>query len=74
MKIKVNGTEQVHINALSISDLLTRNKVVNPEMVSVQVNGEFLDRAEFSVTNVAENDEVDYIYFMGGGQVNLIRN
>jgi sulfur carrier protein len=36
-------------------------------MVSVQLNGEFVDRANFSIINVREGDEVDFLYFMGGG-------
>jgi sulfur carrier protein len=36
-------------------------------MVSVQLNGEFLKREEFDSTLVREKDEVDFLYFMGGG-------
>lgn len=71
MKVKVNGTDQVYENALSISELLKANKVDKPEMVSVQINGEFLDRSEFGSTLTKENDEVDFLYFMGGGQGNV---
>lgn len=68
MKVKVNGEEQIFVNAVSISDLLQLNKVDKPEMVSVQLNGEFVERDDFHATNVNENDEVDFLYFMGGGQ------
>lgn len=70
MKVKVNGADQVIENVLSISELLKTNKVDKPEMVSVQINGEFLDRSAFESTLVKENDEVDFLYFMGGGQEN----
>ena len=37
-------------------------------MVSVQINGEFVDRGDFNSTLVNDNDEVDFLYFMGGGR------
>jgi sulfur carrier protein len=36
-------------------------------MVSVQLNGEFVDRQQFAATMFKEGDEVDFLYFMGGG-------
>jgi sulfur carrier protein len=36
-------------------------------MVSVQVNGEFVGRDDFSTFLVNNGDEVDFLYFMGGG-------
>jgi sulfur carrier protein len=36
-------------------------------MVSVQVNEEFVDREEFATLQLNEGDEVDFLYFMGGG-------
>lgn len=71
MKIKVNGADQVIVNSLSIAELLKANKVDKPDMVSIQINGEFLDKSEFGSTTVKENDEVDFLYFMGGGQEKL---
>ncbi|HNX55296.1 MAG TPA: sulfur carrier protein ThiS [Prolixibacteraceae bacterium] len=66
-KIKVNGKEQELDSPVSVIDLIKKNDVEQPEMVSVQVNGEFVDRANFSVVNVKDGDEVDFLYFMGGG-------
>jgi len=67
MKIKVNGAVQEIEAGLSIANLLIRNKVEQPEMVSVQLNGEFVQRDRYAVTTLKENDEVDFLYFMGGG-------
>jgi sulfur carrier protein len=66
-KIQVNGKEQEIDTPISIIDLIKRNNVEQPEMVSVQLDGEFVDRAHFSVVHVNEGDEVDFLYFMGGG-------
>lgn len=67
MKIQVNGTEQEIEGAISLLDLIKENKVEQPEMVSVQINGEFILREKFNSTIVSEGDEVDFLYFMGGG-------
>ena len=66
--IQVNGKEQI-IEAASISvlELIKLNNVLNPDMVSVQLNGEFVDREVYTSTLVNANDEVDFLYFMGGG-------
>lgn len=67
MKIKVNGQEQELASGISLADLLKVNAVKNPDMVSVQVNGEFVDKADFATETVKDNDEIDFLYFMGGG-------
>ncbi|OFX43940.1 MAG: thiamine biosynthesis protein ThiS [Bacteroidetes bacterium GWE2_41_25] len=69
MKIKVNGKDQsIQKNAVSISDLLKLNKVESIEMVSVQLNGNFIDKKIFDKISLKENDELDFLYFMGGGE------
>ena len=40
-----------------------------PEMVSVEYNGEMLERDTFDTTQVKEGDSVEFLYFMGGGQL-----
>ena len=54
--------------AISIADILIKNNVKKPEMVSVQLNEKFVAPELFQSTIVTENDEIDFIYFMGGGQ------
>ncbi len=69
MKVRINGEETVvGEEAVSVSRLLELNNVEMPDMVSVQLNGGFVDREEFGRTTVAEGDEVDFLYFMGGGR------
>jgi sulfur carrier protein len=68
MKIIVNGKEQdLKGDSLSLLHILTENNVKKPEMVSVQLNGEFIDQDNFNHIFVKEKDEVDFLYFMGGG-------
>jgi len=66
--IKVNGDAQEVTLPITLSALIAQNKVSQPEMVTVQLNGEFVERADFAVTQLKAGDEVDFLYFMGGGQ------
>jgi sulfur carrier protein len=68
MKFKVNGEFQTAEQASpTLADILVRNQVERPEMVSVQLNGRFVDSKLYSTTHLQENDEVDFLYFLGGG-------
>lgn len=67
--IKVNGESQVVELPLTVEKLIKQNNVENPELVSVQVNEEFLDRNEYAKRQVEEGDEIDFLFFMGGGQI-----
>ena len=68
MKIVVNGKEQeLKEEKTVVADLLSINDVKMPEMVSVQVDGEFVARENFAGTILQEGNAVDFLYFMGGG-------
>ena len=66
-KITVNGESQEVQLPLSLTELIKQNDVQQPEMVSVQVNDDFVDRAEWDGLQIKEGDTVDFLYFMGGG-------
>jgi len=68
-KIKVNGNEQEISYLVSLTELITLNNVAQPSMVSIQLNGEFVVRDDYDSTFVNEGDEVDFLYFMGGGSI-----
>ncbi len=68
MKIKVNGKDhEFNNNQIGLIELLQQNKVTRPELVSIQLNGIFVKREAYQETIVNENDEVDFLFFMGGG-------
>lgn len=68
MKLTINGrTDTIEKERLSVIELLQMKDVEMPEMVSVQLNGDILERSDFDSTFVAEGDEVEFLYFMGGG-------
>jgi sulfur carrier protein len=66
-KIQVNGNKQEVESSISLIELIKKNDVAQPEMVSVQINGEFVDREDYDSTLIKDGDEVDFLYFMGGG-------
>jgi thiamine biosynthesis protein ThiS len=69
MSVIVNGKiQEISGNSIALLDLIKNNDVKQPDMVSVQHNGAFVDRAKYSQTIIKTNDEVDFIYFMGGGE------
>jgi sulfur carrier protein len=69
MTLTINGKrEQVEVDTLTVTDLLKIKDVAMPDMVSVQVNGDVLGRGDYAATLVKDNDEVEFLYFMGGGR------
>ena len=68
-KIIVNGEAQEVQLPISLTELIRKNNVLQPEMVSVQVNDDFVDRDEWDKVTIKEGDAVDFLYFMGGGNI-----
>jgi len=66
-KITVNGESQEVNLPLSLTELIKQNNVEQPDMVSVQVNDDFVDRTEWDGIQINDGDNVDFLYFMGGG-------
>jgi thiamine biosynthesis protein ThiS len=67
-KILVNDEAQEVNLPLTLSELILLNKVLQPDMVSVQINGEFVNREDFDTAGINDGDTVDFLYFMGGGK------
>ena len=68
MLLIINGKEENVPNAVNVTDLLKERGVEAPEMVSVELNSEILNRNDFSNTYLKENDKLEFLYFMGGGE------
>jgi len=70
MTVFVNGEEKSLGNpGVTVLELLSMSDVESPDMVSVQLNGDIIKRAAFETTEIKENDEVEFLYFMGGGSL-----
>ena len=68
MQITVNGEnnelEEIEVNLLKLLEL---RKVESPEMVAVQLNGEFIEMNNYSSTYLKSGDDIEFLFFMGGG-------
>ena len=68
MNIKINGKEETLDNQkVTITELLKIKNVDMPDMVTVEHNGDILDREKFETTQVNDGDVIEFLYFMGGG-------
>ena len=69
MRLTINGEKkEIAPESMTVTELLIHQGVEMPDMVSVQVNGDFIERDAFDSKVVKEGDEVDFLYFMGGGR------
>jgi len=67
MQLTVNG-KSVEAAATTVTKLLVELDVKNPDQVAVELNGEIVDRAAYGDTRVNEGDQLEFLYFMGGGR------
>jgi len=66
MHITVNGQAKT-VAAASIAALLTELEVKSPDQVAVELNGGILYRSDYASTPLKDGDQVEFVYFMGGG-------
>jgi sulfur carrier protein len=69
MNLVVTGKTIDTTDGLTVSELLVKENVKMPEMVSVELNGKILKRSEFETTSLKDDDKVEFLYYMGGGSV-----
>ena len=67
MKLTINGDVKEIKDGIVLSELLVIEDVEQPDMVSVQLNDEFLTKDTYATTTLKENDSINFLYFMGGG-------
>ena len=60
MVITVAGDKKEVKDAITVSE--------PPQYVTVSVNDDFIDKAEFDTYALKEGDSVEFLYFMGGGR------
>ena len=68
MVITVAGEKKEVADGLTVAALIEAEQVETPQYVTVSVNEEFIDQGEFESHVLKENDEVEFLYFMGGGR------
>jgi len=67
MDIILNGEKESIEREYSITELVQKFEL-NPDTVTVSLNGNILTRDDFDNTIVKDGDSVDVLLFMGGGE------
>ncbi len=67
MKITVAGKTKEYEDGITVAKLVELEKVETPEYVTVTVNDEFVESGSFEDTVIKDGDNVEFLYFMGGG-------
>lgn len=68
MIITVAGEKKEFEEGLLLSKLIEVENVDMPEYVTVSINDEFVASQDKDTTVLKEGDNVEFLYFMGGGQ------
>ena len=66
VKILFNGKEENLENEISILELL-KKKNIRPEVVTVELNDKIIKREEYGNSSLNNNDRIEIVFFMGGG-------
>ena len=67
MKVTIAGNVKDIAEGITAGQLVIDEKVENPEYVTVTVNDEFVENHDLENVVVKENDNIEFLYFMGGG-------
>ncbi len=73
MEIIVAGNKKEVADGLKLTELFTLEKVETPEYVTVSLNEEFVPSDKVAETVLKDGDNVEFLYFMGGGSYGINR-
>lgn len=66
MLVKINGKSE-DVQGATVLDLL-KAKNLDPHMVAIELNSRMLERDELATTPVKEGDQLEFLFYMGGGR------
>jgi sulfur carrier protein len=67
MTITVAGKKKEYNEGLTVSELIKAEDVENPLYVTVTINDDFVKSDELETKVINDGDEIEFLYFMGGG-------
>ncbi|MGC8530055.1 MAG: sulfur carrier protein ThiS [Leptospirillia bacterium] len=67
MEVRINGKPEAVSDKSTVGSVLAAREL-DPALVSVEHNGNILERSQLDSTLLAEGDELEILFFMGGGQ------
>jgi sulfur carrier protein len=65
MQVKINGKPEEVREETVLQLLKARN--IEPQMVTVELNSKILQKEELVQIHLKEGDELEFLFFMGGG-------
>ena len=68
MKITLGGEKREVADGLTVAALIKQEQVETPQYVTVTVNDDFVKSGQFEETVLKDGDNVEFLYFMGGGR------
>ena len=72
MHIIVNGTKKLFQEPLTVEKLLDQLGL-DKRKLAVERNREIVPKAEYTVVNLCDGDEIEIVHFIGGGAYKLQR-
>jgi len=69
MKLTVSGNAKEYADGLTVAKLIELENVETPQYVTVSINDDFIENGTFAETVLHNGDSVEFLYFMGGGEV-----
>ena len=73
MEIIVAGNKKEVADGLKLTEVFTLENVETPEYVTVSLNEEFVPSDKVAETVLKDGDNVEFLYFMGGGSYGINR-
>ncbi|MDQ3668324.1 MAG: sulfur carrier protein ThiS [Acidobacteriota bacterium] len=67
LKLRINGEGREFVDNLSLKELVTQLDL-SPERIAIELNQDVVRRADWSSTVLNENDQVEIVHFVGGGE------
>lgn len=67
IRIQLNGKPQEIKAGQSLADLLAKWRI-KPELVTVELNEEIVQKLDYDTTVLKDGDQVNFVFYMGGGR------
>lgn len=67
MTLTIAGEKKEYAEGTTVAQLIANEKIKDAQSVTVSVNEEFLRLAQYDSYVVHDGDEIEFLYFMGGG-------
>ena len=72
IKITLNGKPNEIKAGMTVTDLLTKWRM-RPELVTVEINENILQKLDYDSTEIKSGDKVEFIFYMGGGENSKVK-